>query len=253
MEWADEGVVLAARKHGESAVIATLLTPSHGRHAGLVRGGAGRRLRGTLQVGNRLRVVWRARLPEHLGSFSCELIEAYSATLLDDGPRLAGLTAAAAVLERALPEREPEAEIYAGFDALLDDIAHQPEWPAAYVRWEIDLLGKLGFGLDLAACAVTGRGDDLVYVSPRSGRAVNRDAAGEYRDRLLPLPPFLTDTAREGAPTAGDIAAGLTLSGYFLERHVLHTASGARTPAARIRLLDIFRRETTKSSSMAAP
>ena len=249
MEWADEGIVLATRRHGESAVIATLLTPSHGRHAGLVRGGAGRRLRGALQVGNRLRVVWRARLPDHLGSFSCELVEALSATLLDDGRRLAALSAAAAVLERALPEREPQAGIYAAFASLLEAIAQRPGWPAAYVRWEIGLLRDLGFGLDLASCALTGRGDDLAYVSPRSGRAVNRDAAGDYRDRLLPLPPFLTAAAGADAATAADIAAGLALSGHFLERHALPAASGRPLPAARQRLLDIFQRKTTISGS----
>ena len=250
MEWADEGIVLSVRKHGEHAVIATLLTPSHGRHAGLVRGGSGRRLRGALQVGNRLRVNWRARLPEHLGNFSCELVEARSATVLHDGRRLAGFTAAASLLDRALPERETQEEIYAGFDALLDDIANQSKWPETYVRWEINLLRELGFGLDLSVCAVTGGSEDLEYVSPRSGRAVCRDAAGEYRDRLLPLPRVLTAAGRDDSPTAIEIAAGLTLSGYFLKEHVLHPASSAQIPAARIRLLDIFQRDTTKSSNI---
>ncbi len=250
MEWVEEGIVLSVRKHGEHAVIATLLTPSHGCHAGLVRGGSGRRLRGVLQVGNRLRVNWRARLPEHLGNFNCELVEARSATVLHDGRRLAGFLAAASLLERALPEREPQEELYASLDALLDDITNKSDWPAIYVRWEIDLLRKLGFGLDLSVCAVTGYSQELAYVSPRSGRAVGRDAAGEYRDRLLPLPCFLTAAGWDDAPTAGDIAAGLTLSGYFLEQHVLHPASIVRMPSARLRLLDIFQRDATKSSNI---
>ena len=250
MDWADLGIVLAVRKHGESSVIATLLTEHHGRHAGLVRGGSGRRHRGALQVGNRLRVSWRARLPEHLGNFSCELAYARTATVLSDKHRLAGISAATAVLERSLPEREPQPEAYAALDDLLDKIVGSAHWPEAYVAWEIGLLRELGFGLDLTRCALTDRIEDLAYVSPRSGRAVSRDAAGDYRSRLLPLPAFLTNAASAGeAASTADISDGLTLTGYFLEHHVL-LPSNNRVPAARLRLLDIFQRETTKSSSI---
>ena len=253
MEWADQGIVLAVRKHGESSAITTLLTEHHGPHAGLVRGGAGRRHRGTLQVGNRLRVTWRARLPEHLGNFSCELEHARTAGVLSDKRRLAAFSAAAAVLARSLPEREPQPMIYQAFDDLLDHIAASPDWPRAYVRWEVDLLRELGFGLDLSHCAVTGRTDNLVYVSPRSARAVSRDAAGEYRNRLLALPPFLTsDEDRGEPPSSSDIAAGLSLTAHFLERHVLQPVND-QIPAARLRLLDIFERDTTKSSSIRRP
>ena len=250
MEWVDQGIVLAVRKHGESSVVATLLTALHGRHAGLVRGGSGRHLRGALQVGNRLRVTWRARLSEHLGNFSCELAYARTATVLADKQRLAGFSAAAALLERSLPEREPQPDVYAAFDELLDTIAASSRWPEQYVAWEIGLLRELGFGLDLSHCAVTGRTDDLAYVSPRSGRAVSRDAAAEYRNRLLALPAFLAGgSGADDPPSKEDISAGLSLTGYFLEHHVL-TPSGNRIPAARLRLLDIFQRQTTKSSSI---
>ena len=250
MEWADQGIVLSARKHGESSIIATLLTEHHGRHAGLVRGGSGRRHRGTLQVGNLIRVTWRARLPEHLGNFTCELAQARTATVLSDGDRLAGFSAAAAVLDRSLPEREPLPDTYRALNELLDHIVASPEWPRAYVEWEIELLRELGFGLDLTQCAVTGRRDGLTHVSPRSGRAVTRDATGDYRHRLLPLPAFLT--AGDGdseTPLASDIAAGLSLTGYFLEHHVFKP-SNDRIPPARLRLIDIFSRHTTKSSSI---
>ncbi len=250
MEWTDLGIVLAVRKHGESSVIATLLTEHYGRHAGLVRGGAGRRHRGALQVGNRLRVTWRARLPEHLGHFNCELAYARTATVLADKRRLAGLSAAAAVLERSLPEREPQPGIYAAFDDLLDAIVGSVHWPETYVVWEVELLRELGFGLDLTRCALTDRTDDLAYVSPRSGRAVSRDAAGDYRNRLLPLPAFLTQAEAADEPaSAADISAGLSLTGYFLEHHVF-LPSNTRLPAARLRLLDIFQRDTTKSSNI---
>ena len=249
MEWVDQGIVLAVRKHGESSVIATLLTEQHGRHAGLVRGGSGRRQRGALQVGNLLHVTWRARLPEHLGNFSCELSQARTATVLDDKQRLAGFSAATAILERTLPEREPLPGVYTKFNALLDAITGSARWPEAYVKWEIELLRELGFALDLSRCAVTGRTEGLGYISPRSGRAVSHDAAGDYRSRLLPLPTFLI-AANPSAeqPPAADIVAGLSLTGFFLENHVLQP-SNDRIPAARQRLLDIFQRVTTKSSS----
>lgn len=234
MEWSDDGIVLSARKHGESAAIAVLLTEKHGRHAGLVRGGAGRRMRGLLEPGNRMRVTWRARLEEHLGSFACDPVANVSAGLLDDPLRLAALQAVCAVAEAALPEREPHPSVYAGMLAVLDALTNE-SWPGRYVRWELALLGDLGYGLDLSACAATGRNDDLAFVSPRSGRAVSQSAGEAYRDRLLTLPDFLLEAGRE--PGIGEVAAGLALTGYFLDRHVL-SPHGRSLPLARGRLLD---------------
>ncbi|MDP6788129.1 MAG: DNA repair protein RecO [Rhodospirillales bacterium] len=234
MEWNDEGIVLSARRHGESAAIVTLLTPAHGRHAGLVRGGAGRRQRGVLQPGNRVAARWRARLSEHLGTLTCELTEALVAPLLGDPLRLAGLSAACALADWALPEREPHAVIHDGLVHLIKALSGD-DWPPLYVTWEMDLLRELGFGLDLESCAATGRTDTLAFVSPRTGRAVSLSAGEPYRDRLLVLPPFLTGAAVAATPR--DIVDGLTLSAHFLERHVL-AAAGRRLPAARLRLAD---------------
>ncbi len=239
MEWSDEGIVLSARKHGENAVVVMLLTRSHGRHAGLARGGAGARARGLYQAGNRVTAVWRARLSEHLGSYRCELIGARAAAVLDDPVRLAILAAATAVSATALPEREPHLAAHDALARLLDTLAATgTEAAAAYVRWELALLTDLGFGLDLRACAATGGTVDLAYVSPRSGRAVSRQAAEPYLGRMLRLPAFLADSA--AAPGPGEIAAGLALTGYFLERHVF-TAQGAERhamPAARRRVVE---------------
>jgi len=232
IEWTDDGVVLTARKHGETSAIVTLMTRAHGRHLGLVRGGAGRRARGTLQPGNRVHARWRARLSEHLGAFTCELTGAVAATLLKDRLRLAGLSAACAVATATLPEREPQPRVYDGLVRLLTALAGE-HWPSAYVRWELALLGELGFGLDLSACAATGRNDQLAYVSPKSGRAVSLAAGEPYRGRLLELPGFVLSDTAVGSP--GDVARGLKLTGYFLERNVFqHLDKGL--PPARHRL-----------------
>ena len=254
MHWSEQGIVLSARKHGENSVIVNLLTPSHGRHVGLVRGGSGKRMRGVLQPGNEVSATWRARLSEHLGNYSLELAAARAANVLDDRLRLAALSSACAVAESVLPEREAHHSVYAGFRILLDALEFEPSWPAVYVRWELGLLAELGFGLDLRVCAVTGQTEDLVYVSPRTGRAVSRDAGAEYRDRLLALPAFLLGNGG-GAPAVKvsnrDIVDGLTLTGHFLEVHVIVPHS-ARTPAARGRLLDRIGRDLPTSGGILA-
>src|SRR3546814_314852 len=192
MDWRDEGIVLSMRRHGEAAAIVTLLTREHGRHAGLVRGGASRRRRGELQVGNLVTATWRARLEEHLGSLSVELAESWTARLLDRPGRLAALSAATALVDAGLPEREPHPVLFESLKELLLAL-DRDGWAAAYVRWEVALLAELGFGLDLSCCAATGRNDELAYVSPKTGRAVSLSAGEPYRDKLLPLPAFLTD------------------------------------------------------------
>ena len=231
--WQDEAYVLSVRKHGETAAIVTVLSREHGRYAGLVHGGAGTRRHGTVQPGNRVAVEWRARLAEHLGTLSCEVVRAHAAEVLDDPPRLSALSAACALVEAGLPEREAHRAL---FDAMAAFIGHlgEPGWPSAYVRFELALLAELGYGLDLGSCAATGETENLLYVSPRSGRAVSREAGESYRDRLLALPAFLAASGGEG--TAAEIAAGLALTGHFLERHAL-APHGRTLPAARTRLV----------------
>jgi len=257
MNWIDNGIVLSARRHGESSAIVQLLTKTYGRHAGLVQGGSGRKLRGVLQPGNEVVGVWRARLSEHLGTYTIELLRSRGAALLADPDRLAGLSAACAVAELVLPEREPHPGTYEGMLALFDGIAGSNAWPQMYVSWEAGLLAELGFGLDLTSCAVTGTDLDLAFVSPRSGRAVSEQGAGPYKDRLLRLPAFMVPRGRgvEGsAPRQPGrifdaISDGLALTGYFLERHVM--SDGDRVlPPARARLVERFSRRTTTSSAI---
>lgn len=236
MQWSDDGIVLSARKHGEHALVVQLLTQAHGRHAGLVRGGAGKRGRGIYQPGNRVSAEWSARLAEHLGSYRCELVHGHAAELFDDPARLAALSAACAVAERALAEREPHPVAYEGFIAFLAAF-EGADWPAAYVRWELSLLGELGFGLDLSKCAATGRNDGLAYVSPKTGRAVSLSAGEPYRDRLLPLPRFLIESG-DAPPDDAAVGEGLSLTGYFLERNVFVHFAGGGLPPARLRFAD---------------
>jgi DNA repair protein RecO (recombination protein O) len=233
MQWQDDGVVLAARRHGESAAVVSVFTPTQGRHAGWVRGGAGRRARSVYEPGNRLQLTWRARLPDQLGSFSAELETAVAARLLDDPDRLAGLGAACALLDASLPERAPHPLLYNDFSELIYALLEEGSWLERYIGFELNLLAELGFGLDLAICAVTGATADLAYVSPRSGRAVSRAGAGAYADRLLPLPGFLLG---QGPADPEQLRAGLRLTGAFLRRH-LFDASERPMPSARERLV----------------
>ncbi len=191
MDWRDEGALLSVRRHGETSAIIEVFTSAHGRHAGVVRGGTSRKIAPILQPGAQLDVTWRARLDEHLGAFTVEPIRSRAAAVMGERLTLAGLNAICALLAFTLPEREAHPQLYQRSIALLDMVGHNPAWPMAYLRWELSLLEEMGFGLDLSACAVTGAPDDLAYVSPRTGRAVGAEAAGEWADRLLPLPPAL--------------------------------------------------------------
>ena len=240
MEWIDEGVVLSVRRHGENAAIVELLTQAHGRHLGLVHGGFSRRLKPVLQPGNDVAVRWRARLSEHLGTCTVELARGRAGVYLQQALGLAALSAACAMASVVLPEREPHGPALEGLRLILDHLGEPDIWPALSVRWEAGLLQELGFGLDLARCAATGATDDLVYVSPRTGRAVSRQAGEPYRDRLLTLPAFLR--GRQAGPASlSELQAGFRLTGYFLERHVLEP-HGRTMPPARERMIALLER-----------
>ncbi|MCC8957511.1 DNA repair protein RecO [Bradyrhizobium sp. Pear77] len=221
MEWTDEGIVLGVRRHGESSAIVELLTREHGRHLGLVRGGAGSRMRPLLQPGNSVTAVWRARLDEHLGMYTLEGTRLRAATLLASSHAVYGVTHLAA-LARLLPERDPHEDIYEMLQGTLDDFDDAGVAAVHLIRFELAMLTELGFGLDLENCAATGETTDLIYVSPKSGGAVSRAAGEPWRDRLLPLPAFL----REGEGGANgwseqDLRDGFQITGLFLLRHVL--------------------------------
>lgn len=230
MEWQDDGIVLGARALGESGNVVELLTRTHGRHLGLVRGR--RSVAALLQSGNRVRATWRARLPDHLGTFTLEPQRALLAALMEDSGALMALRSLCAVAMAVLPEREPHRALFEATEVVLEELGRgSGTWPALIVRWELGLLEELGYGLDLRACAVTGGRDDLAFVSPRSGRAVSRAAGRDFEAKLLRLPPFLLGS-QAGVADRSEIRQGLALTGYFIGRHLLAPHEKAM-PAAR--------------------
>ena len=235
MNWSDEGIILSVRPHGETAAVVELFTRAHGRHTGLVHGGRSRKSRPVLQTGNHVDASWKGRLAEHLGHMTMELRTGYAAAAMDDAAALVGLTSLAA-LARLLPERDPHPNLYEITLFVLGFLDDPTVWPALMVRWELALLAELGFGLDLEECAATGSNDALIYVSPKSGRAVSASAGEPYRDRLLPLPGFLLSGRRSGAGVSdSDVMNGLKLSRYFLEQRVLRPRE-MELPEPRLRL-----------------
>jgi len=239
MEWTDEAIVLGRRTHGEHAAIATLFTRAHGRHLGLARGGGHGKSASVFETGNLVSAFWRARLVEHLGNWTCELVAANSAALMDAPAKLEALSACAAILDVVLPEREPHEGLFDATKAMLDRF-DASAWREAYVLWEVRCLADLGFGLDLESCAATGVVEDLRYVSPKTGRAVSAEAGAPYADRLFVLPGFLRTGGAAG--NARELVEALEITGHFLDRYVL--APQTKTlPGARVRLYERWRRE----------
>ena len=239
MEWRDEGILLTTRRHGETSAIIEVFTSAHGRHAGVVRGGTSRKIAPVLQPGAQLDVTWRARLEDHIGSFTVEPLRSRAAAAMGDRLALAGLNAVTALLAFALPEREAHAALFTQTERLLDLLGQGELWPLAYLRWEVLLLEEMGYRLDLGACAVTGTTEDLVYVSPKSGRAVSRDAAGDWADRMLPLPDVLRGI---GPAPDNEVAEGFVTTGYFLKAHLAQDLGTKPLPEARARFVEAFTR-----------
>ena len=240
MEWRDQGILLSVRRHGETSAIIEVFTPEQGRHAGIVRGGTSRKIAPILQPGAQLDVSWRARLEDHIGAFTVEPVRSRAALAMNDRMSLAGLNAVTGLLVFALPEREPHAPLYRRTEALLDLLGQGDLWPLAYLQWEISLLDELGYGLDLSVCAVTGRTSGLIFVSPKTGRAVTREGAGEWVDKMLPLSPVLRG---EGDASNADIVLAFKTTGYFLERHLARDLGARSLPEARTRYVEAFSRQ----------
>jgi DNA repair protein RecO (recombination protein O) len=218
MQWTDEGIVLGVKRYGEANGILELMTREHGRHLGLVRGGFGSRMKPVLQIGNSVSATWRARLDEHLGNYTVEGMKLRAANFFAASHAIYGVSHLAALM-RLLPERDPHEGLYAELDDILNRLDDPVLAAPQVARFELQLLAELGFGLDLEQCASTGTTADLIYVSPKSGRAVSRCAGEPWADKMLRLPAFLRD--REAEPAGRDLADGFALTGFFLARHVL--------------------------------
>lgn len=241
LTWEDQGIVLSVRPHGEAGAVVSLLTAAHGRVAGYVYGAVSARHAGVLQPGNLVAAAWRSKAEGQLGSFTLELERGYAARALDDAVKLTAIQSACALCDRTLPERAAHPGVYEGLKVFLQSLEGEV-WPAAYIWWEIGLLAELGFGLDLSSCASTGVTEDLIYVSPRSGRAVSAMAGQPYAERMLRLPGFLRGA---GGLEPSDVLDGLRLTGHFL-MHRVFAATHAPLPEPRLRLEE-------KWASMAAP
>lgn len=239
MEWRDQGILLATRRHGETSSIIDVFTRSHGRHAGVVRGGTSRRIAPVLQPGAQLDLLWRARLEDHIGTYQVEPVRSRAAAALSGRLALAGLNAVTALLAFCLPERETHSALYQRTEQVLDLLGQTEIWPLAYLKWELALLEDMGFGLDLSTCAATGESEDLIYVSPKTGRAVSRTGAGEWAARLLPLPPILKN---EGDAADAEIAEAFNTTGYFLQHRLAPALGNRPLPEARSRFIDTFSR-----------
>ncbi|MBD0415836.1 DNA repair protein RecO [Oryzicola mucosus] len=246
MEWRDEGIILGTRRHGETSAILEVMTRAHGRHLGMVKGGRSRRQQPLLQPGNRVELIWRARLDEHLGLFQAESLESNAARLIDSAIAVYGLQTLAAHL-RLLPERDPHAALYETLSVMLAHLDDPHLAGELMVRFELMVLEELGFGLDLSECAATGSRQDLVYVSPKSGRAVSRAAGAPWRDRMLALPGFLAVTAGRGA-ALNDVEDAFRLTAFFFTRHV-YEPRGMQQPDARAGFLAALRKHHAAPAS----
>jgi DNA repair protein RecO (recombination protein O) len=244
MEWTDDGIILFVRPHGETSAIVSLLAREHGRYAALVFGGQGRKAQSLLQIGNKVSAQWRARVLDQLGHYTLDLIEPFPAMWLDDAEPLLIIETACSMTEASLPERQPMSNVFEGILALFS-LKDKELWGASYVKWEVNLLTVLGYGLDLTRCAVSGVQNNLTHVSPRTGRAVCADEAAPYKEKLLPIPGFLLG---KGDVNATSISQGLALTGHFFSRHVFANPHNRALiprdgdlPLARQRLADFYR------------
>ncbi|MBE7636890.1 DNA repair protein RecO [Sneathiella sp. P13V-1] len=233
MHWLDSGIVLSARKYGENSVILQAFTKEHGRCAGLVRGGTSKKLRGILQPGNIVGLKWQSRIADQLGTYTIEAGQSSGALLFDRPLSLAACSSIVALLEKTLPEKEIHSPLFEASSILLGLLDDDIElWGPLLVKWELGLLSEMGYGLDLSECAATGVKENLAYVSPKSGRAVSREAGTPYGDRLLPLPDFLCSTNHsENEINLMDVEQGLRLSGYFIKKNLIPHYGGESLPA----------------------
>ena len=234
MEWSAEGILLSVSDLGESSSIIEVFTREYGLYKGVVRGGKSKKIGPILQPGAQLNVTWRARLENHLGIFSPDLIQSRFSLVLNQRDRLAGLNAICSILRFVLPERDPHYKLYDRTINLLNFLTNSSDWPLFYLRWELMLLEDMGFGLDLTKCAVTNRTEDLAYISPKSGRAVSKVAAGIWADKLLPFPECLQV---DSLNTMTDLSIGFEVTGYFLNNWMVPQMNGKPLPKARARLI----------------
>ena len=235
LEWEDNGIILSVRGHGETGGIASILTHDNGRAMGYVYGATSTKTQGILEPGNLVSVHWKAKSHNQLGTFKLELEKSHAAEIMENPIKLTAIQSACALADKTLPEREKHTSVYEGTKALMAALGTDI-WAPTYIYWELGLLREIGFALNLSKCVVTGAGENLVYVSPKSGCAVSSAAGELYKEKLLSLPPFLRG---EKGFEEGDILNGLKLTGHFL-LHRVFSQSNSNLPEPRLRLEEKF-------------
>ena len=247
-EWIDQGIVLSAKKYGEKGLVINILTKNHGRYLGWLNNYKNKSVLADVQPGNLVNVFWKSRLIEQMGKFKIELISSVSGKIFDEKLKLQGLNSLCSLLDKFLPERQKYSEIFNATNAFINLLTLQDErkndhWIEGYVKWEIGVLSSVGFSLDLKRCVVTGANTNLLYVSPKTGKAVSKDVAGIHAPRLLLLPFFLGGEKVIGSNFYKEILAGLKITSYFFKNKLLlsiNTKKPTNLPSPRIRFVELI-------------
>jgi DNA repair protein RecO (recombination protein O) len=213
----DEGIIISKLKYGENSLIIKIFTRENGVCSGLLKGI--KKYGAVAQVGNFVKTEWKGRLTEHLGNFSLELLKPYSSDFFSCYKKMLALNSASAVLAKVMPEKESYKQLYFSYIQLLDSLRGE-NWVQDYVMFELNVLQTMGFGLDLASCVATGTTSELVYISPKSGAAVSRDAGQAYHDKLFQMPTFFRDGSEKATSNTQEILEGLRITRYFMAKYL---------------------------------
>ncbi len=224
MEWLDEGIVLSTKTYGENSALVVIFTSENGLHSGLVRNASSKKLGVALQPSTQVAVRWYGRLEEHLGRFTLETIKSRADLFMSDRLLLSGFNSISTFCLSMLPERQSTRSFYNKTKLILDGMVVNENWPLFYLRWELNMLSELGFGLDLSKCVLTGSKSNLKYISPKSGRAVSADAGEFYKKKLLAFPSILNVELDRTNFSLSEVVEGLKITGFFIEKWLMDGA-----------------------------
>ena len=238
MRWESNGLILNFSKYNEKSYILEIFTEEHGKHKGIIRGLHSKNKRSIIEPGNEVFATWSGRLETHLGNYNVEPIKLWSSHVLQFKDKLSAISSICSLISLTMAERQPNPIIYFSSKKLIEIVASKREdWIREYVFWEMQLLSEIGYGLDLERCAVTSKSSNLVYVSPSSGRAVTNEGAGDFRNKLLPLPKFMTDF--KANYDNDDIYNALNLTEFFFKKRFF-LSNNLNFPQSRNRLKELF-------------
>jgi len=238
MRWESNGLILNFFKYNEKSYILEIFTEEHGKHKGIIRGLHSKNKRSIIEPGNEVFATWSGRLETHLGNYNVEPIKLWSSHILQFKDKLSAISSICSLISLTMAERQPNPLIYFSSKKLIEIVAStRNDWIREYVFWEMQLLSEIGYGLDLERCAVTSKSSDLVYVSPSSGRAVTNEGAGDFKNKLLPLPKFMTNF--KANYDNDDIYNALNLTEFFFKKRFF-LPNNLNFPQSRNRLKELF-------------